>query len=341
MKRRLWLVMLSIGLQSWWVNASDQPIRKESGFSGFVMAGISSAQFASNVVAGSSYKSVAESTINNLSDGPDKSTASSPVVKSDLKYTFAESRTELFLGSALEDLIRYDFTAKAGVRQGLSGLGIVSVAYLFSAIPSSVWSDPFVTGQERDETDRTSSGLRLGWSYIARTPLSVELSQRKVSLDEELSGADLLNNGVIDQNDMDLLKREGTENIVKLSWTARLAQGHVLVPELKWVDHDLDGKAVSRQVIELSLSYLYHTPQYSLVTSAHYGHARYDKVNPVFAIKNQFSSFGLSLTGSKNQLFGIKPLSLLVSLAVGRIDADINFYDSEIGMLTAGLLYRF
>lgn len=341
MKKRSWLISFLLCAQVFSVRALEPPIAAETGFSGFLALGASSVQFASNTVAGLSYKSVAEANIDSFDHKPDKRDSNSFSVKGELTYTFAEYRSELFLGSALKDLIQYDFTTKAGLRQGLQGWGIVSVAYLFSAIPSAIWRDPFVVGRGRKETDRASNGLRLGWHYIAETPLSLELSRRNIRIDDEWSGRDLLLTGQINTADKHLLDREGTQAVAKVSWLLRFAKHHSVEPELKWVHYDLEGKAVSHELTEVGLSYTYHSQQYSVATTLKYGRAGYDAVNPVFATQNASSSLGFALTASKNQLFTIKPLSLLVSLAAGRLDADIDFYDSDMTMVTVGFLYRY
>jgi len=45
------------------------------------------------------------------------------------------------------------------VRQQLPGESSVEISYLFAGIPTEVWEEPHVEGEDREETDRESRGL--------------------------------------------------------------------------------------------------------------------------------------------------------------------------------------
>ena len=110
--------LLLVGSGSAW--AQIEPIPKTSGFSGFAQLGAMYMDVESNMVAGNSLYNVGNSTISSLTASPSSNTDVAPIINFDLRYTFASTRTQLFLGNALEDFLRLDLTALAGVRQGVS-----------------------------------------------------------------------------------------------------------------------------------------------------------------------------------------------------------------------------
>ncbi len=114
-----------------------------------------------------------------------------PVIGLELAYTFASTRTQIFLGNQLEDYIRFDFSTRAGVRQEIGKAGIIGASFLQTPLATEVWEDPFLTGSERSETDRTSDGYRLIWDNIYGTGLELRYSAREVDIDRERSGESL------------------------------------------------------------------------------------------------------------------------------------------------------
>lgn len=156
-----------------------QKIPEEGGIGGSVLLGVASTSLTSNLITGSDLADLGKERIDSLEESPDSESAVSGLISGEINYTIAETRTQIFLGTALEDLVRYDFTFRLGIRQDFVDKSILSGGVLFSGIPSNVWSDPYVTGQDRDETERSSAGGFLGWSGIAGSGLEVEVSQRK------------------------------------------------------------------------------------------------------------------------------------------------------------------
>ena len=85
-----------------------EPIPEESGFSGFLSIGGGYSRVKSNMIAGNTFGDVGHRSVDSLTDSPDSSSAGSFQFNYDLRYTFASTRTQLFLGTDLKDLIRFD-----------------------------------------------------------------------------------------------------------------------------------------------------------------------------------------------------------------------------------------
>ncbi len=144
-------------------HAEINPIPKQSGFSGFGQLGASYSEVNSNILIG---PEKSESQRLGSLNSQASSSGSRITPNLDMRYTFAESRTQLFLGSVIQDALMLDFTQQFGVRREMGDKGIGSVAYVFSGIAGEVWQDPYQTGSDRQDTDRSSSGVRMGWDGI-------------------------------------------------------------------------------------------------------------------------------------------------------------------------------
>ena len=324
-------------------SAPLQPIPKESGVGGSVIAGVTGAKFSSNMIAGPD-GDLGTKTVTSLNGEPDSETNVSPTFSGEINYTFADSRTQVFLGTSLEDLVRYDLAFQLGVRQELKDKGIVYGAFLFSAIPTEVYADPYVTNTARPETDRDSAGARLGWQDILGSNFGVEISHREIELDDENSGDDLVSQSLITAQEQRLLSREGDHNSIKFSYKMKVADGHLLVPELNFHDFDLDGGAMARSRYGVNLAHFWTTPKFSLITTIFYSHAEHDELNPVYSnvtSEEEVDSIGASIVGTYNNIFDVENLSAVASVAAGEADSTIDFYDADIVTGTVGVLYRF
>ena len=90
--------------------AYAQPVRipQESGFSGFVSAGAGLWRVEDNMVKKIGFFQVSDDDIGSIDNKPKSETSVSPIFSYNVRYTFASTRTQIFLGSLLEDILRFD-----------------------------------------------------------------------------------------------------------------------------------------------------------------------------------------------------------------------------------------
>lgn len=309
-------------------------IPKESGFSGFVMAGVGAVEYESNMFKGASDDN---SSHNGLNNSPDSHSSAIPLFGVDLRYTFANSGTQLFFGNLIQDAVRFDFTQQLGIRQQISDMGIVSLGYVFPLMATETWSDPYQSGH-RKETDMKSGGARMAWDQILNSNFNAAYTVRKFDLDKERSGASLAQ---LTDHERDQLDRNGDTQEFALSYDWNIAPNHVLRPEITFTKGDFDGKAMSYDKTMVQLSYGVTGSQWSLVTNAFGGQVSYDADNPIYGKKADSNEFGLSTTFFWHQLFGVNGLSGLVSASYSKSDSDIDFYDAYVSSVGTSLMYRF
>ncbi|WP_210395054.1 DUF2860 family protein [Motiliproteus sediminis] len=313
-------------------------IPDQSGFSGFLSAGVKYAELASNTVAGNKSDKLSRDVITSL-DAPDSKDTGGVSFNFDLRYTLAEHRTQFFLGTLIQDALRFDFSTQLGVRREFGDKGIVAASYLFSTFPAEVYADPFLTGSPRQKSELDSSGVRLSWEDIMGSGFAASISARDQDLDSELSGQSV---GGLTAAERRSLDRNGDLTTIELSYNWVIAKGQLLTPAIIHRSYDLDGDSVSRDGTLLQLTYAYRTQNYSFLTNLLVGQYDYDAGNPVFGgQKGDSDELGISATFFLHRLADIESLTGYASVAYFDSDSDIDFYDQDANTASVGVIWRF
>jgi hypothetical protein len=310
----------------------------ENGFSGFVILGAGNMKVKSNTIVGNDLIEVENSTIQSVFSSPNTNDDTHGIFTGEVVYTFANAQTQVYLGSRLEDLLTFDLSQQLGVRKRFDSAGLVSAAVLFSGIPSEVWSDPYLEGVPRSETDRESRGFRLEWGEVLGTALTVQYTRREVDIDKERSGQFLISEGRLTPTEALLLRRDGDDDTLKVNYTIAPNPRHILRPEFGFRRRDRDGDAITSDAFWGQLAYSYVQDQYTLVLTAEAGSIEYDENNPVYgkAMDADWVAFGAAF------FYHLTPRWSLV--AVGNYadeDSDVDFHDQELQSIIVGVRYRF
>ena len=316
------------------------PISSQSGFSGYIQPGLGYLNIKSNTVAKVLSFDLSDKKISDLNDEPDSQSTVLFTVPFKLAYTFAGTRTEVFLGTDVGDLLSFDTAQQLGVKQGVGSLGVFQAGLLFSG-NVRVWKDPYVTGQNRDDTDRRNVGGQLVWDKIFGSDLELEYSLRKVDIGSEKSGQFL----GLTNSEQDRLDRNGTVHSLSAGYGIKFGGNHRLTPQITLSYADLDGEAMANTGVDLQLRYIYDGDPITLVLNGYVGQADYDKSNPVFGKTRDDDSYGVTATVYyKNPwgwaLFGSEPMKFFVTGAYTAVDSNIDFYNQEAVLGMAGIAFR-
>jgi len=90
-------------------------------------------QHLSNMISGNDFADVGKKKINSIYKSPDSESDFMPMFNFEFRYTFADSRTQIYAGNTLEDFLRFDLTAQAGVRQEMPDSSVVSASFVFTS----------------------------------------------------------------------------------------------------------------------------------------------------------------------------------------------------------------
>jgi hypothetical protein len=318
-----------------------EPIPSTPGWRGFVVVGGGYADLKSNIVAGNNLIDIGQSTISSVAQRPQSDDAFFPVVTGEINYTFGNG-WQAFFGTSLEDAITLDGVTQLGARKDLGSAGIVQGGLLFSGIPTQVWEDPYAEGVRREETDRDSTGLRLQWDRILGTEFELTFSYRDISIDTERSGQGVTS-VACDAACRDLLRRDGDQYHFDASYLFRLGQGqrHLVRPMLRYTIDDRDGEAISGDGYRLQLSHVFLGQGYTVASNIAYGSSSMDARNPIFGARTDTDGVVVDTTLFYRLPFESGRWQAVGSVLWGEGDSNVAFHDTELFMISAGVMYRF
>lgn len=305
-------------------------IPKESGWSGFLLGGVNVINYKSNFYSGDD-----SNKLNHRWDQSDSNSSANPLLNADIRYTFADYRTQVFLGNLVQDAIRFDFTQQLGIRQEIGNKGVFAGSFVFNIMPTEQWSDPFAIGVDRQSTDIKSTGVRFTWDRIWGSNFYGNLTSRSVKVDEEHSGEQL------DAVTAAKLNRNGKMHAMEFSYQWHLVSEQTLEPAFIYRQANLDGRAHSYKSHGVQLTYAKRAPHWSVVSNAYLGQTEYDEANPIFNQHSNSDEFALTGTLFWHRLFGIAPLTATLTVGYSKSDSKISFYDSEATLFSTGVLYNF
>lgn len=317
------------------------PIPQQPGFSGYIQPGVGYMNVESNTVAKILSFDLSNQRIDSLDDEPDSESTAIFTVPFKLAYTFANGRTEAFLGTEVGDMLSFDAAQQLGLKQDIGSLGVFQAGLLFSG-NVKVWRDPYLTDRNRDDTSRQNVGGQLVWDRVLESDLELKYAFRRVDIGNESSGnaiAELTN------ADRDRLDRNGTVHRASAGYLLKLGDNHKLRPQISINYDDLDGEAMANTGYDLQLTYLYNLNPITLVLNGYFGQADYDKRNPVFGKTREDDRYGASATAYYTNpwgwsLLGSQPARFFAIGAWAAADANIDFYNQEIAVGMVGMAFQ-
>jgi hypothetical protein len=334
-------VVLLVALGCYSALAADD-IPETSGFGGFVLIAPGAFDVSSNLIYGGAplLDDVANTRIESIFDSPSSQSAAALLTAGEVNYTFSSTRTQVFLGNRLEDMLRLDVAFGLGVRQELPDKSILALSALVTPTDLKVWSDPYVEGEDRVKTDLDQPGVRFRWGRMFKTGLEFTAQYRRYEHDQELSGEWLIDQSRLDPADQPLLNRDG--DIWRAQFLYRIKSGkrHVFEPTLRYTNWDLDGAAMAHAGPTVQLTYLYLTPKLVLDLNVLYHTHEADTVHPVYGQVLEADRYAMGLTAFYD-LFKAKRWRALASIDFVREDTNIPFFDSKANAFYFGAIWRY
>ncbi len=315
-----------------------EPIPEETGFSGNWMLGGGYTEVKSNTVVGNDIIDVGDDTISSIFQGPQADDVIHPILGLELKYTL-KGRSQIFLGSSLEDRLTMDFANQLGWRKQTESAGIFQIGYLLSEPAVEVWEDPYLAGTPRSEADRDAEGFRFEWDNVMGTAFGLSVQTREFEIEDERSGSDPALD--CDLDCQALLDRNGDQNVFRVWYRFMLAPNQILEPQIRYREEDRDGAAISREFLAAQISYAYFSGPWTLVANALFGQSEYDAPNPLYGIKQDADTFAIDATVLYTLPTSSGRWQLMGGVFYGESDSDITFHDNELTQVTFGVMYNF
>jgi hypothetical protein len=254
------------------------PIPNQAGFSGFVRPGAGYLDIETNMVAEFSGFELSSDPISPpLNQSNDSESTGIFLAPFNVAYTFNNLKTQVFLGTQLTDLARFDLTQQLGVKQKIGGLGLLQVGVQRSGIATEVWKDPYVTNVARSTTNRDLTGAQIVWDKIFGSDLELTVSFRSIEIDDERSGQAL----GLTAAQQGLLERDSDEKSIQALYLFKLGGDHFLAPSVTFRIDDRDGDARANDAYSFKLTYSYLADPCAVILNGSIGKAEYDEVNPI------------------------------------------------------------
>ncbi len=316
--------------------AAIEPFPNEDGWSGFGIFGLGYMDAKSNLIAGNTLIDIGTDPVATVNDSPRSEDDAFPFLTGEIRYTWAEPGTQVFLGSTIEDIVTLDFAQQLGVRKATENMGTFQLGLLFSGVPAEVWEDPYVEGISRNETDRDSNGFRFQWDRIGGSELELQITVRDIDIDVERSGEFL----ALTDAERQLLERDGDQIRTQVNY--RFMNGpHLLQPELGYLDNDRDGGAMAADGLYGGVLYAYFGQPATFVASATFGQQDYDEPNPVYGRRLDSDYYAFSGTLLYTLPTASKRWQAVGVLTYAEDDSDVNFHDFEVFSVNLGVRYLF
>ncbi|WP_263081197.1 DUF2860 domain-containing protein [Endozoicomonas sp. Mp262] len=323
---------LSVGLVAYSMSAvaaAQPPQQWEPGFSGEV-----------SILAGFTHKHSQFNTDNKSTSTLDQSGGSqgkylmAPMGL--VRYTFADQDRQLFFGSSRSDLALGNFYIEAGYRQSFQQNGTMSFSIIPGVISTKTWADPFITGEDREETRQKRQAVRFQYKNIMGSDFSIELAAGKTKVDEEKSGQRNYTDA-----QQELLKREGNIFLAKGSHRYKLSRNLFLRSALIYMKDKADGDAMASNAYGIEGGIVSMQADSTLALTLSYKQARFDETNPVFGEKQKDHRYSAFLAYSYDEPFSLKDWDFIALTGYNYTHSNIDFYEEKSLLLMAGLSYKF
>ena len=303
------LALMGVFFFAWSSAHALGPPAKSEGFSGRISAGVG------YMTSTDQLKTTDENkTIDSLDDDADWYDKILPLALFNLRYTFAESGRQVYLGTPTE------LSGPPGLSLGFvqpfsdnSRLDISVFTHLFS----EVWRDPYLTNTNRKETRKYNYGTRIAYDEILGTGLKLSYAFSRVDVNVDDIG-DRFND----------LERDGYLHTARVEYAFQLGSIMLLLPGFELSIGDLDGEANAYTGYTFGLGFRRFSKANQFMLKASVGWDDYDDTHPVFnKTRNdtRYSAFGMY---TRSDLFGKDYL-------FGNLMAGYRYRDSNINFLEA------
>jgi len=318
---------------------AQKPLPKKSGFSGYME--LLGAYLSTNSQLNTDNKNKRTDSLDKSGKRVDKGR---PLPLGLIAYTFADIRTQLFLGVLPESVVQGQFQVEAGVRHDLfDGTSLRASAIPITPFEKEAWEDPFVAGQNRKETDITSYGLKLAADNIRASGIGLEYLWMRQKVDKERSGTFLLSqpNSPLTPEDLDDLERNSKSHRLSAEYSFELMPRVNLKPIFRYTYEDAEGNAHSFHAVSTQLSFSYFGDTWQAFVNGFVKGEWYDGTHPVFDKTRRDFNLGLfAILGYKDP-FGLKNFRIDWLTGFFLSNSNINFYESTNYLAALGIAYNF
>ncbi len=266
-------------------------------------------------------------TVRDLDDNANRYDAVIPLVSFDLRYTFAESGRQIYLGAPMGEEGPPGLTL--GVVWPLESGGAID-AGAFVMPFGEAWKDPYLVDRDRRETDKDVYGAKIDYTRIRGTGFEAGYRVETIDIDEDDIG-----------RRFDELERDGWVHAFKLGYAHPFGNGWQLVPAAGLTIGDIDGDANRYLGYRLKLGLRRLDARNLLNLSLGVGYRDYDDEHPVFDKDRNDTLLNVFGIYTRSNLFGHAPLFGSLLAGFSHRSSNIDFLEADTFMSGLMLGYQF
>ncbi|SCX76666.1 DUF2860 family protein [Desulfoluna spongiiphila] len=283
--------------------------------------------------------------IDSLDQSASSETEVIPIVLWNLGYTFDNLKTSLYAGTPTSNIVKGTYFLEIGASHRLDNGTTLSLSWIpeLPLIDDEVWKDPFLTGVDREETDRTSQGFQAKAEDIFGSPFFVSYAFAVNDIDEEESGQGYTDGDGNPLTDEELLslRRSSEVHFVETGFRLPVSRSIILGATLDALHNEADGKAHRFDQLGGKVSMIFRHPVFQAFSTVSYHRADFDGTHPVFDKKREDRLYSASLGIEAPLPFDRLDLAFSMLVRYGRTDSNIDFYEGDTIMGGMGVSYRF
>lgn len=261
-----------------------------------------------------------------------------------VNYTFADTRTQLYLGALPENVAQGQFQIEAGMRHRLKDGTRLNLALIpVTPFAAETWEDPFVVGNKRLETDVQSYGFKMAADAVGGSGFGITYGFASSDVEDERSGVFLISQpgSSLKLDDLDDIRRDADFHRFTIEYDYRQGQHLRFKPAMKYTRGDAKGAANSFHAFRPEIGFLYFDNPFGISLTAFYNYEIYDKTHPIFDETRQDRSLGLFAVFSYYTPLGLKNFRIDWFNFIYRNDSNIDFFDSTGYATALGIGYTF
>ena len=281
---------------------------------------------------------------NNLDNSGNSVSEFVPILLGEVRYSFADIRTQPYLGVPIENIREGTFFPELGVRHWLpDGTRLSAALYWQPFLPPKTWEDPFVVGERRKRTDADSYGFKLGADNLLGSGFGLRYEFARNDVDDEDSGQFLAGQpgSTLTGGDLDNLERDADYHRVTPSYRFAITDRWALIPAFRYTLGDADGGSNSFGAYRPEIGLVYDDERLLVSLNLLYEHFDYGKDNPIFGEERDEDAVSAVLNAVYRQPFGLAGVSLNTLALATDGDSDITFYDNRAALVGLGATYSF
>ncbi len=249
-----------------------------------------------------------------------------PLPLFDFRYTFANTGTQLFLGTPLDSA---NLGLTLGVVQPTESLGRITGS-IVTSFGEKVWKNPYEENVNRSSTGVDRITVTIEVEQIAGTGFNATVSNKTMEITDDEIG-ELFSD----------LKRDGTVKSAEFSYNIGLDQTSMVTPGIMVAKGDIEGRSNSYDESGISFSYKKFNPKYILMLKAYFGTSSYDKAHPIYNKTRNEQSAGCMVFVNLNNLFDVESLYAKIITGAALTDSNIDFFDNKTILTGATIGYSF